>query len=343
MDDFENELARMMREASNGPARFDPARRERLRAGVRTRRRNRYAWAAGGTVLAAALAGVALLGLPDSGTTSVAPPAAASPSASAPGLLTVPKGADTDTRNAYLEQNAIAVCMRARGFTYTPHVVRTKELYSAVDGEDYEKAEKFRSKYGYSLYWGAVNPDDPHAPGNAEGQAGDNPDAAYLASLSPSRKAAYEKALGSYAPHPGLSESAGTSTGCAASAHRQIEGSELSDAEKKHEIQAWNAQVAKEEHVKEQLDHNPELLALASSYAACLKSHHIKVTTANPSDIGDMVKRQESDALPAGGTARMSKRTAQEALQADIAVSLVDLDCGKDFRAAYFAELKRLS
>lgn len=36
--------------------------------------------------------------------------------------LTVPDGVDNATKKQYIEENAIAVCMKKQGFTYTPHV-----------------------------------------------------------------------------------------------------------------------------------------------------------------------------------------------------------------------------
>lgn len=63
MDHFEQQLARMMRNAEER-ASFEPTHRERLRAGVRARRRVRIAQRAVGSALAVAGLGVGLFLLP---------------------------------------------------------------------------------------------------------------------------------------------------------------------------------------------------------------------------------------------------------------------------------------
>ncbi|TXS74568.1 hypothetical protein EAO69_14100, partial [Streptomyces sp. me109] len=63
MDHFERELARMMRDAEEHTP-FDPAQRNRLRTGIRDRRRVRSAQKAVGSVLAVAGLGAGLFLLP---------------------------------------------------------------------------------------------------------------------------------------------------------------------------------------------------------------------------------------------------------------------------------------
>lgn len=63
MDDFERELTRMMRDTRQ-PSPFDPARRQRLYAGIRARRRSRMLWRAGGSALAVTGLGIGLALLP---------------------------------------------------------------------------------------------------------------------------------------------------------------------------------------------------------------------------------------------------------------------------------------
>ncbi|MFI1198714.1 cellulase [Streptomyces sp. BHT-5-2] len=81
MEDFEHELARMMR-ASQADTPFDDQHRQRLQAGVRARRRARRVWMATGSALTIAGLGVGLEVLP---------------SASAQGGSTVPRQQPSST------------------------------------------------------------------------------------------------------------------------------------------------------------------------------------------------------------------------------------------------------
>ena len=87
--------------------------------------------------------------------------------ASTNGELAIPFNADEETKKLYVQENALAACMRAKGFTYTPHVRMDDNALVPVDGEDYDAAKKFREKYGFGLYAGAVYRDDPSLFGRA--------------------------------------------------------------------------------------------------------------------------------------------------------------------------------
>lgn len=65
MDQFEQELARMLRD-SHEDTPYEDRHRRRLQAGVRTRRRARTAWMATGSLLTLAGLGVVLMVLPNS-------------------------------------------------------------------------------------------------------------------------------------------------------------------------------------------------------------------------------------------------------------------------------------
>lgn len=341
MDDFERDLVRVMRQVPESGG-HEPARRETIRARVSARRRTRAAWTLGSSALALGALGFGLFAVPGSpvGPGPAPDTTVASPAPSRSGLLTIPDGADDQTRSAYQEENAIAVCMRARGFAYTPEVPGATDPDSAVDGQDYEKAKAFRQKYGYGLFAGPVYPDDPNAPMSAASQARDETDAHYRASLDPARRAAYDKALGAPRAVPGQAGGmeVGQATGCTGAAERQV-GPGASQAAG---TDGTDAAQARQDKAQQELDADPRLVALAHAYGTCLRSKGIAVTTEKPSQIPDMVKFQESAKLPADGTSHMSKETAQPLLAKDIAVALADLQCGKAFRAAYFPEYHRL-
>ncbi|MFF7731704.1 cellulase [Streptomyces sp. NPDC007984] len=63
MDDFERDLSRLMRDTQQHTP-YEPEHRQRLHAGIRTRRRSRLLWKAGGSAVAVAGLGVALALLP---------------------------------------------------------------------------------------------------------------------------------------------------------------------------------------------------------------------------------------------------------------------------------------
>lgn len=63
MDQFEQELARMMRDSEEDTP-YEDRHRYRLQAGVRARQRARTAWMATGSVLTIAVLGVGLMVLP---------------------------------------------------------------------------------------------------------------------------------------------------------------------------------------------------------------------------------------------------------------------------------------
>ncbi|BCL24664.1 cellulase [Streptomyces tuirus] len=64
MDDFERDLSRLMRDAQQHTP-YEPEHRQRLHAGIRTRRRSRLLWKAGGSAVAVAGLSVALALLPN--------------------------------------------------------------------------------------------------------------------------------------------------------------------------------------------------------------------------------------------------------------------------------------
>ncbi|GHB13414.1 hypothetical protein GCM10010330_79160 [Streptomyces tendae] len=266
----------------------------------------------------------------------VAAPAASgggkpSPTASAGGELTIPSDVDEETKKQYVQENAMAACMRAKGFTYTPHVVTYDDALSPVDGEDYDAAKKYREKYGFGLYAGAVYRDDPNVFGSAASNKvhEDNPDSAYLDSLTPAQKAAYEKARGEKLRN-GKHE---LGPGCLRDAREKAYGPEKSQAEVERET-AEESQRALA--AQQALNGDPQLVSLAQEFAGCLTKAGIPVTTTQPTSIGDMVKFQVGDTTPVDGILSLDEDEALARLTHEIGLAKKDLECGKKFRAAYF-------
>ncbi|MBE1605932.1 hypothetical protein [Actinopolymorpha pittospori] len=336
MDDFESDLSRMMRETPDVVA-FEPEQRKHLRARIRSRRRGRAALMLGGSVMALAGIGFGLLALP--GAFPTRSEVASAPSASAPatgrdGYLTVPGDVSPETRNAYLMENAMASCMREQGFVYTPHVQEWQDLAAAVDGADYAAAKAFRGKYGFGFYSGAVYPDDPKAPGSKASEPAPSAQSAYVNSLGPAQRSAYDKAL---MGTPRMVAGRKKLGGCMARTQEQVYGPEKSAAELEQES---TERKAKDQASAQALNDDPQLATLAKSYASCLRREGITVSTTQPTRIGDAVKFDLATNLPPDGVTKVSRRTAQSMLDKEIHVALTDLECGKEFRAAYFPKLK---
>ncbi|WP_432041975.1 hypothetical protein [Streptomyces cadmiisoli] len=277
---------------------------------------------------------------PDSastGSTASSADGASSPAVAENGVLTIPQDVDEETKKEYLLQNAIAACMRAKGFTYTPHVVATTdETTIPVDGESYDLAKKFRAKYGYGFtYARVVYPNDANVPGseaNTEQHATEHPDQAYLDALSPAQRQAYDKARGGMAQ--AVNGKKRMSPGCLTDAFSKVHGSGKSESEIERERAASEA---KDLEARQALDGDPQLVSLAQDFASCLRGEGIVVTTTQPTAIGDRVKFQVNE--QADDVDEVDEETARARLAQEINTALKDLECGKKFRAAYFPKL----
>ncbi|MEV7864573.1 hypothetical protein AB0P17_00365 [Streptomyces sp. NPDC088124] len=257
-------------------------------------------------------------------------------SGSGGGELAVPAGADQETKQRYLVENAVAACMKKQGFTYTPYVLDESESSKALDGRDYELARQYRQKYGFGLYAGAVYPDDPQAPNSAaEEKKLANPNSAYRDKLTPAQRTAYFKALG----QPEALEVGDTvkDTGCMKEANTAVYGPEKSAAELAKEQTAKNEENAR---AGQRLNGDPELVRLAQSYASCLTGEGLRPETTQPTGIVDTVKFGLSAGMPPEGTDGLAGDALKSLFATEVDAAMKDLKCGREFRAAYFPKLK---
>ncbi|MER7540586.1 hypothetical protein ABTX77_38425 [Streptomyces sp. NPDC097704] len=270
-----------------------------------------------------------VVAMPDASSSSGAP----SPGPSSGGELSAPAGADEETRKQYVEQNALASCMRAKGFVYTPHVTRNdQDPLAEGDGRDYAAAEKYRKKYGFGIWAGAVYRNDPNVWGSqAYDDKDTSPDAAYLAALSAAQRKAYDEAFGRTTRNGKRVQA-----GCLKEAEEKAYGPAKSQAE----IDKQSAESRQRSlDAQQALNGDPQLVSLAQQYAACLTEEGVGVTTTQPTSIGDMVKFQVSSQTPEGGVLNVDKSEAVSRLTREIDLAGKDLTCGKAFRAAYFPKL----
>ncbi|MFD7445907.1 hypothetical protein [Streptomyces sp. NPDC059909] len=254
--------------------------------------------------------------------------------------LDVPADASASLKEQYLTQNAIAACMKKQGFIYTPVAPVDPVDSWTDDGLDYKLTKKYRQKYGFGIYAKIVYPNDPQAQGGGMplDDAADTANGKYVASLTSAQKTAYDKAMGV----PGQEAKAGGEwpDGCLKSARKEVYGTTSSQ-----EIGAQT--TARNKANGQALNGDPKLVALAQSYASCLKGHGIPVTTTQPTDIHEMVKFHALRSAAPGTDASvvnpdgtpmetMSKDEALPLLTRDIELAMQDLECGREFRAAYF-------
>ena len=250
--------------------------------------------------------------------------------------LTVPDGADEATKEQYIQENAIAVCMKKQGFTYTPYARSTTaaDPLASVDGEDYARAKQFRQKYGFGYYAGAVYPNDPNVPFSKAAMAKRTTPVNHDEDgLTEAQKKAYDIALNG---PPAKSKAEEKPGGCAETGRVAAHGPALSAAAEKKAEKARNDA----NHANGlALNGDPQLVQLAQQFASCLSGQGIPVSTTQPTGMVDMVRLDISRKLPENFMS-MSRETALPLLNKDIGIALKDLDCGKKFRAAYFPKEK---
>lgn len=255
--------------------------------------------------------------------------------------LAVPDGTDDNTKKTYIQENATAACMKKQGFTYTPHVAppASDAAATGTDGEDYALTKKYRQKYGFGTYAAAAYPDDPIF-SNAGGRGGKGgtggktviPEDDDEKGFTPAQLKAYDTALNGPPARSKAEEKLG---GCTAEARIKAYGPELSAKEAKKQ------QTASEERNRANglaLNGDTQLVQLAQQYATCLRAEGIPVSTTQPTGMAAMVQGDITSSLPEHHD--VSKEEALPLLTKEIPVALKDLECGKDFRAAYFPKEK---
>lgn len=218
-------------------------------------------------------------------------------------------------------QTQLATCMKGKGFTYHP-MVSMPELPDAVKQEmsgDYPAMKKYRSKYGFGFAASLVYPNDGvgrMARRMAEDGTGDDPNGKVIAGLSKPQREAYFEAMD--ACHL---EMINRATG---KKHKSMQEAAKAQSEMMEQI------------INREIDGDSKLAELASAFADCLKGKGYRVTSQRPSDIARST--ESSFMTEFGKLDRKQNPTADEArpmLQREIKAALDDLECGKEFYAAY--------
>jgi hypothetical protein len=178
--------------------------------------------------------------------------------------------------------------------------------------------KKHRSKYGFGFAASIVYPNDPGGGRlalRADSDASDgDPNAKVVAGLSQAEREAYRKAM----------------DGCTLEMINKATGRKLTSME--------DAAKAQHDMIKQaiarEIDGDPRLVELAGPFADCLKSKGYRVTSQRPSEIARSTEQPFLQELVKLGP----KRTPDQArpfLAREIKAALDDLECGKEFYAAY--------
>lgn len=259
------------------------------------------------------------------------------------GALAPPAGASEEQKKAYAYVNIVADCMKKAGFTYVAYVPPedTSPEFSDRFDADYAAARKWREKYGFGAFAPAAYPDDPKINGAAD-SASKDPNTATFDALPPDRKTAYNTALWGSATRMKLGD--GSLGGCQGEAQTKVYGTREQN-KPKAEASAEAARLN-----RQNLNGDAQLVQLAQKYATCLVGKGHQVTTTAVTEIrtalqftwfskaGSMAPQRVPNAEPG----KLDPGTARTMLAKEITAALDDLDCGKEFRAAYYPKLDKM-
>ncbi|MEU1390269.1 MULTISPECIES: hypothetical protein [unclassified Nonomuraea] len=230
---------------------------------------------------------------------------------------------------------AKADCMKQKGFTYVPYVQpedKSEEVRKRDSG-DYQAMRKYRARYGFGVFAAMVYPKELEGAGSDLPVA--DPNIKIQGQLSAAQLGAYGKGKDA----------------CLVTVGKEVLGLTVKSYADYYKQLAKAHRTAKESA----LNGDPELVELATSMAACLKGKGYAVSDTKPramSNSGEDVFTSEMDKIgrkqKPGLSVSSAKDTSGEIwvptltpaqakpyLNREIKAALDDLECGKDFYAAY--------
>ncbi|GAA4914852.1 hypothetical protein GCM10023334_015170 [Nonomuraea thailandensis] len=244
------------------------------------------------------------------------------------------KAAVKDKKHQF--EAAKADCMKQKGFKYVPFVHETgpkDEAERKRDTGDYQAMRQYREKYGFGVFSMHVYPDEA---GNPVTDSAKDPNMKVQGALSIAQLKAYHKAKDA----------------CVRQAAQQVLGLTLTS-----NMDYYNEVTLAHKRVKtKELDGDARLVELAGTMATCLKGKGYPITDTRPTAVESRGKNQflqqqdelgreqfEPKSLPPGMTKEtktvvmptLSPQEARTYLDKEIKAALDDLECGKDFYAAY--------
>ncbi|GAA3473831.1 hypothetical protein [Nonomuraea roseola] len=229
----------------------------------------------------------------------------------------------------------MATCMKQKGFKYVAYVSPPTQLSDqrkkAFSG-DYESMRAERAKYGFGHFSFYVYPKEyENNPMVKPDNPDINPNWAIQSSLSAEQRKSYQSA----------------SEACYATIMKKITGKEVKSMMDHFE----QADKAKTQALARELDSDPALAEKAKAMADCLMGKGYRVSKSNPTAIAQRGSAEiRAQVVHLGKTDDMDDSklepgnfyeptlTAEQArpyLTKEIKVALDDLECGRDFYAAY--------
>ncbi|WP_433245517.1 hypothetical protein ACQPYK_43565 [Streptosporangium sp. CA-135522] len=221
-----------------------------------------------------------------------------------------------------------ADCMKQRGFKYIPNIPPPEKVHkdAALAGNgDYPAMRRYREKHGFGVYFAFAYPDDPEY---GLGQSIPDPNMDLAQSLSKTQYKAWSAA----------------DNACYAAVFNKFTGKKVSSADDVT-TQADDLFIKTRER---RLDGDPQLVELAGDFGGCLKRKGYPVASLKPTAMAfnswDMFEKERTTVLNkyVGSSAgknfaslRLSPGEARPYLAKEIKVALDDLECGKDFYAAF--------
>ncbi|MEU4224739.1 hypothetical protein AB0F17_10610 [Nonomuraea sp. NPDC026600] len=227
-----------------------------------------------------------------------------------------------------------ADCMKGKGFRYTPFV-REKillgpDLEKAGTG-DYAAMKAHRSKWGFNVFSNLVYRKELEADNQSGGA---DPNVMTKKDLSSAQQKAYSKALAA----------------CQAQAIKQITGKSVKSQ------QDWFEQADKllAQRRTRELDGDAHLVELASAMADCMTGKGYQPAAKNPTsmeswgqltfmrEMHELARKEGGRDIPPYTSAgpfyqptHLADADARRYLAKEVKMALDDLECGKDFYAAY--------
>ncbi|ACZ91193.1 hypothetical protein [Streptosporangium roseum] len=262
-----------------------------------------------------------------------------------PAALMEPAAPSQDRRRQM--EAAIGDCMKQKGFKYnpdTPPSGQKTDEESRREAGDYEALRKHREKYGFGIYTGYAYPGDKQAGGVDFGKQDPN---------NPIMMALSRVQLESWRA---------TRDTCYSAAVKKFTGKTVRSEFDLYE----QAEAAREQVQARELDGDARLLDLAAEFGDCLKTKGVKVRSLKPTAVAsanETALREEMYALgekqrtdrgvnlpdrirtlageqgDTGSTVRLmpslSPGEAMPYLAREVKIALDDLECGRDFYAAF--------
>ncbi|MEU0567385.1 hypothetical protein ABZ297_18650 [Nonomuraea sp. NPDC005983] len=225
-----------------------------------------------------------------------------------------------------------ADCMKGKGFKYVAWVHPDEPLTDEDKqrlSPDFATRKAYRATHGFDLMYRQI-----HGGPESAKDAPVDPNYAIRDDLSPAQQKAYGKA----------------SDGCEAEAIKKVTGKVVKS------VGDWRQQLNKlyAQRMKRELDGDPQLVELATAKADCLTAKGYQVSSTKPTVMGDWGRqlverelheraRKEDKGIPpydpdsgvAYGTTRLTDQEKRQYLQKEIKTAVDDLECGKDFDAAF--------